>query len=280
MLKLRIITALVLGPLIIWSVLVFSHRAIAIEMAAILCIGAWEWARLAGINNQIGRITFALLMGLVFAAITLLIHQNHSFQLTGLYLAAVFWLFALIMVIYFNRAAIVPLDRNSTYAKLGTLIVGMGILAGSFVSIVALHRAPEYGAIYILVLLILIWVADSAAYFAGKAFGKNKLALNVSPGKSWEGVIGGMIGTMIAAYLSALYLEIESSLIIKFILIALLAISFSIVGDLTESLFKRRAGIKDSSQILPGHGGIMDRIDSLTAAAPIFVLGLTILGVR
>ncbi len=280
MLKQRIITALVLGPLVIWSVLSFPHPAIAIEMAVILCIGAWEWARLSGITSQIGRVGFALFNGGVFAGIAVLMHYDQSFLIPALYLAGIFWLFALVMVIYFNRKKITPLNNTSSLIKIFTLIFGSGILAGSFLSIVALHRDASYGSIYILALLILIWAADSCAYFAGKAFGKHKLAVNVSPGKSWEGVIGGLAGTIIAAYLFSLYLDISATNILKFIFIALITIGFSIVGDLTESLFKRRAGIKDSSQILPGHGGIMDRIDSLVAAAPIFILGLIILGVK
>ncbi len=280
MLKLRIITALVLGPLIIWSVLTFSHRAIAIELAGILCLGAWEWARLAGIKKQPGRIGFAIFMGAVFTAVSLLLHDDKSYLLPALYLAGLFWLFALFMVIYFNRTTITGLNNPSKMIITGTLVFGVGVLTGSFISITALHQNAQYGAIYILALLIMIWVADSAAYFSGKAFGKSKLAVNVSPGKSWEGVIGGLIGTVVVAYLFALYLNIESTYILKFIMIALITICFSIVGDLTESLFKRRAGIKDSSQILPGHGGIMDRIDSLTAAAPIFILGLIVFGVQ
>jgi len=280
MLKLRIITALVLGPLIIWSVLSFSHPAIAIEMAAILCLAAWEWARLAGIKNQPGRIGFAIFIAVVIAAIALLIHLDSSYILSGLYLTGIFWLFALVMVINSNRTVIKTLTKISFPGVAGSLLFGVGILAGSFLSIVALHRDVKYGAYYILALLILIWVADTAAYFSGKAFGKHKLAVNVSPGKSWEGVIGGMIATIIAAYLLTLYLNIDPENILSFILVAVIAISFSIVGDLTESLFKRRVGVKDSSQILPGHGGILDRIDSLTAAAPIFTLGLIMLGVQ
>ncbi len=280
MLKLRILTALVLGPLIIWSVLSFSHPAIAIEMAAILCLAAWEWARLAGIKNQIGRIGYAVFIAVIIAAITLLIHLDSSYLLPGLYLTGIFWLIALVLVINSNRTKIKTLNKISFPVIAGSLLFGVGILAGSFLSIVAVHRDVKYGAYYILALLILIWVADTAAYFSGKAFGKHKLAVNVSPGKSWEGVIGGMIGTVIAAYILTFYLNIESDNIMNFILVAVLTVSFSIVGDLTESLFKRRVGIKDSSRILPGHGGILDRIDSLTAAAPIFILGLILLGVQ
>jgi len=260
--------------------LVFPHPAIAIEMAVILCLGAWEWARLAGITNQIGRIGYALINGGVFAAIALLIHYDNYYLIPSLYLTGIFWLFSLFMVIYFNRAKITALNTTSLFVKISTLIFGTGILVGSFLSIVALHRDARYGAIYILALLILIWVADSAAYFAGKAFGKHKLAINVSPGKSWEGVVGGLAGAVIAAYLFSFYLEINTENVLSFVFIAVFTIAFSVVGDLTESLFKRRAGIKDSSQILPGHGGIMDRIDSLTAAAPIFILGLMIMDVQ
>jgi len=277
MLKLRIMTALVLGPLIIWSVLSFSHQYIAYELAGILCIGAWEWARLSNITHQMGRIGFAGLVAGLFALVSYVLHQDISLLNPILYVSTLFWLLALGLIVYANRRPVTAVDKLSPTMTLVSLLAGVFILLGAFIAITALHQ--QHGAKYIIVLLALIWIADSGAYFSGKAFGKHKLAVNVSPGKSWQGVYGALIGTGIAGYLISLYLEIAAAKVVYFILIALLTVVLSVVGDLIESLFKRRAGVKDSSNILPGHGGILDRIDSLLAAAPVFLLGLTSMGV-
>lgn len=280
MLKLRIITALVLGPLIIWSVLALPHKYLVIELLAILCLAAWEWARMSGIINQLGRIGFAMFVCGAMMFLTYFLHEYKSLINGLLYFFALFWACALILLFYINRAPIRVIQKITPSEMAVSLLTGLCILLGAFVSIAGLHQNPSYGAKYILVLLLIIWVADSAAYFAGKAFGKRKLAINVSPGKSWEGVIGAVVATVITAYLLTLYLKIDPSKMVAFILVALVTMIFSIVGDLIESLFKRRSGIKDSSQILPGHGGIMDRVDSLVSAAPIFLLGLIGMGIQ
>ena len=125
----------------------------------------------------------------------------------------------------------------------------------------------------------MVWGADTAAYFAGRRFGKNKLLFSVSPGKSWEGVWGALIASLVLAVLGAIYFEKFDAHFPAFMLVSLLAVIFSIIGDLNESYFKRRAGVKDSGTILPGHGGILDRIDSLTSAAPVFYSGLVLSGI-
>ena len=135
---------------------------------------------------------------------------------------------------------------------------------------VLLRDNPSYGSCYVLYLILIVWFADSGAYFAGKRWGQRKLADKVSPGKTLEGVAGALLMSSIVS-LAYLFLESMSFL---FMLLCLFTVIVSILGDLFESLFKRQAGIKDSGQILPGHGGILDRIDSLTSAAPIFVMGL------
>lgn len=280
MLKQRVITALVLGPFIIWSVLTFSHSALAIEMGIILVLAAWEWARLSGIQNQFGRVGYGIFVAGTLLLAAWLMHA-HTVQLEIiLYVAAVWWCLALLLIILSNRTKVSAVASFSNLAILGNLLFGTLVLFGAFVSIVGLHRFEEYGARYILLLLILIWAADSSAYFAGKAFGKHKLAANVSPGKTWEGVAGGVLATAIVAYIISVYLQLESPFSFYFVVIAIVTVGFSIVGDLVESLFKRRAGVKDSSQLLPGHGGVLDRIDSLLSAAPLFLLGLLLVGIK
>ena len=280
MLKQRVITALILGPFIIWSVLTFSHAALAIEMGIILVLAAWEWAKLSGIQNQFGRVGYGIFVAGTLLLSAWLMHA-HAVQLEViLYAAAVWWCLALLLIILANRTKVSAVASFSNLAILGNLLFGVVVLFGAFVSIVGVHRFEEYGARYILLLLILIWAADSSAYFAGKAFGKHKLAANVSPGKTWEGVAGGVLATAIVAYIISVYLQLENPFNFYFVTIAIITVGFSIVGDLIESLFKRRAGVKDSSQLLPGHGGVLDRIDSLLSAAPLFLLGLLIVGIK
>ena len=132
--------------------------------------------------------------------------------------------------------------------------------------------------------MFVVWGADVGAYFAGRKFGKHKLAPNVSPGKTWEGVFGGLATTLMIAFLAGLFLEDKTSLSLSaqqwaiLFLVTLLVTAVSVVGDLIESMVKRHRGIKDSSNLLPGHGGVMDRIDSMTAALPVFALALSVVG--
>lgn len=280
MLKQRILTALILGPFIIWSVVTFSHKALAIEMGLILMLAGWEWARLAGIHKQPGRVIYALVVGGLLLLLTELMHSHVNLLKPILYAVSVYWIVAVLFIIIANRKEVVVTEKVGLSTMLLNLLAGVLILGGAFIGIVAMQGVGGYGENYILVLLILIWVADSSAYFSGKAFGKHKLAANVSPGKTWEGVVGGMLATTLVAYIIGLYLKLDSTLILFFVLTAVVSIGFSIVGDLVESLFKRRAGVKDSSQLLPGHGGILDRIDSLLSAAPLFLLGLLMVGIK
>lgn len=280
MLKLRVITALILGPLILWSVLTFSHQAIAIEIGLILSLAAWEWARLSGIVHQAGRFSYAIFTLGVMLLLSYLIHESSNTIECVLYLSVAWWCLALLIVAYNNRKPVEQESSLSLFTVIRNLLAGLVIFAGAFVAITALHQNASYGAWFILILLILIWVADSAAYFSGKYLGKHKLAVHVSPGKTWEGVAGAMLATVISAFVAGYFLQLSIELIFGFTLIAVLSVAISIVGDLLESLYKRRAGIKDSSQLLPGHGGIMDRIDSLVAAAPVFLFGLQLVGIK
>jgi phosphatidate cytidylyltransferase len=133
-------------------------------------------------------------------------------------------------------------------------------------------RAPSY----LVFVLVLVFAADIGAYFAGRNFGRLKLAPRVSPGKTWEGVLGGLVSAALVAVVGAYWFDLPLA---RFLPLCTAVAAVSIVGDLTESMFKRYVGLKDSSKLLPGHGGILDRIDSLTAATPVFALGLMWLGV-
>jgi phosphatidate cytidylyltransferase len=283
MLKQRVLTALILGPLIIWSVLAFEHTALAIEMGLILMLAAWEWARMAGISNQMGRVGYSFFIAGLLLLLAWLMHIRSEWLQPVLYVFSVWWAIAVLIIVRANRKQVSIIERFTPGLIVQNLLAGCLVLGGAFIAVVGMHRLTGDGSVtakYILSLLILIWAADSAAYFTGKAFGKHKLAINVSPGKTWEGVAGAMLATVFIAYIIGVYLGQTSPASYYFIGIALISVCFSIVGDLMVSLFKRRAGVKDSSHLLPGHGGILDRIDSLMSSAPVFLLGLLVAGVK
>lgn len=280
MLRLRVITALVLAPLIIWSVLAFSHRALSVELALILSVAAWEWARLAGLKNHFACLAFAGVMLALMALATFLLHDSMHWLSWLLYGNLLWWVIGLILVVKFRLTPDQLPVRFNGFDIVLNLLAGIFIIGGAFVALVGLHRLSNFGAYYILVLLLLIWIADIAAYFSGKKFGRHKLAPYVSPGKTWEGVAGAAIAVLLAAVVIGKAMHYSHTDLALFALLVLITIALSILGDLTESLFKRRVGMKDSSHLLPGHGGILDRIDSLMAAAPVFLLGLMQVGVK
>jgi phosphatidate cytidylyltransferase len=187
-----------------------------------------------------------------------------------LWLSPVLWLVALLWVVRYPRPAF-------WQPILVRLIFGMAIMVTTWSALVVLKQQPHF-LTWILLLMGLIWGADSGAYFTGRRFGRTKLARRVSPGKSWEGVIGGVVVTQVGVSLFAYsqHWSLEQAFVLAFI--ALVTVLVSVLGDLTESMFKRHEGVKDSGHLIPGHGGVMDRVDSLTSAAPIFVLLLLLFG--
>ena len=156
------------------------------------------------------------------------------------------------------------------------LLAGFLVLLPPFIGLSALHREAAFGPGYVLFLFFLIWAADSGAYFVGRRMGRRKLAPNVSPGKSWEGLVGGLSAAAVVAVIGGRLLGLSGETMVWFVPLCLVVVLVSVVGDLVESLFKRSAGVKDSGRLLPGHGGALDRIDSITAAAPAFYLGLSL----
>ena len=269
MLRQRIITALILLPLVIFGILKLDTEVFALILAAIILLGGSEWCRMAGIKLKLQQLIFLALLAaaLWFAWLNI---ANSQFIELLLWSTLGWWLLALVWVLIYPNGA------NMWYGNLLLRVVaGLFILVPTWLALVKLQAELLYGPERVLFLMVLIWIADSGAYFSGRKFGRNKLAPKVSPGKSWEGVIGGAIASVIAAWLItmnfSLGLGFSATAAVTYVLIILI----SVLGDLTESMYKRRAGIKDSGAILPGHGGILDRIDSLTSAAPIFLLALT-----
>ncbi|MCK5717197.1 MAG: phosphatidate cytidylyltransferase [Thiomargarita sp.] len=260
MLKQRLITAFILMPLIIWVLLALPTQTFAGIIGLFMILGAWEWAGLCGWKM---RLPYTIVLSLGLYAVWL---QDNQHTLYIIYIACVWWLLALYWIVRYQQGQ--HLIPKSPIIK-GFL--GFLILLPAWLALCILHA--EQGGTAVLFLFFLIWGADTGAYFAGKQWGKHKLADKVSPGKTWEGVMGALVMSSLVA-LVYIFLEEKP---LSFMLLCLITVAVSILGDLVESLFKREAGFKDSGHILPGHGGMLDRIDSLTSAAPIFVLGLGIL---
>jgi phosphatidate cytidylyltransferase len=269
MLMQRVITAVILAPLVVAGFVWLHGPWFALFIGAVVTLAAWEWARLAGESAQKGRIVYALVVALILAGL-------YRYAVPPQYIlvpAVAWWLAAIFMISRYP-------DGNGLWS--GSMIAqlfGLFILLPAWYGLVWL-KLQTGGLWLILALMILVWAADIGAYFAGKTWGKRKLAPRVSPGKSIEGLLGGLVLTQVLTLAALVYLDWNLSDLLLGQLGALLVVLFSVVGDLTESMFKRDQGLKDSSNLLPGHGGVMDRIDSLTAAIPVFALCWLLVGAR
>lgn len=272
MLRDRIITAAALLTLIISAIFFFTTAWFAVVLGVFLTVGAWEWGHL--MQGQRAKSTPLLPLALVALMIPLWTIQHEPWLLPGLAgVAALGWCAILVGLPRAEHAR--PLHA---YPKVARFLIGAFLLAPPWLALIHLHAAPQFGPWHVLFLIGLVAVADSAAYFTGRAWGKNKLAPHISPGKTWEGVYGAMAATVIYAMVCGAGFGLSNLMLLEFVTLCIVTVMFSIVGDLFESLIKRQAGVKDSGRILPGHGGVLDRIDSLTSAAPIFTLGLWLLG--
>ncbi len=270
MLRQRVLTALVLAPLALWAIVALPETGFNLAWGGVVVLAAWEWGRLGGLRG-VGPVLYALIIA---ALVWLLFRLPEAprWQAGVLLLAGLWWLGILLRLSRFRQRP-VPAGVN----RFTALVSGIPVLLGAYFALVLLRHTPGLGYEYIILLMLLVWGADTAAYFAGRAFGRHKLLPNVSPGKTWEGVYGALLATLFIAAAGAWWLDIPPDRWADFLLVAVTTVVFSVVGDLNESYFKRRAGMKDSSHLLPGHGGILDRIDSLTAAGPVFLVGLNLL---
>ncbi len=284
MLKERVLSAIVMIILAVIALFWLSPLAFTIGLSAIIVLGMWEWAQLAGFKRPIARaiVAFVTTCLLIFPIIAGTSYIQATRFLTDettplLFVGGFWWLIAFVLVVSYPKSA--DIWAKSVAAK---FIFGFCTLIPFLIGTLALrfyqYNLDEHQGTYLLLyVFLLVWGADSGAYFAGRAFGKHKLAPKVSPGKSWEGAIGGVITSAIIAVIflnltpdNVFGRELNTS---AFIVLSVITVAVSILGDLSESMFKRQAGIKDSSQLIPGHGGILDRIDSLTAAVPVFAIG-------
>jgi phosphatidate cytidylyltransferase len=267
MLKQRLLTAIILIPIFIFLLFKLTAAAFAVLTAGLVFWCGWEWSFLIGIKKFPHCLIYpVLLMALMAGALFLPVPE--------VLIATFFWwLLATILVLLYPRAQAVW----SRYIWVRALM-GVFVLIPCWMAINFLRNVSGDSPSVLLFLFMMIWGADSGAYFVGKQWGKTKLAPLVSPGKSWQGFFGALIITILIAVLALWWSVTPYDLWPKIIALCLCTVIFSILGDLFESMLKRQAGRKDSGNLLPGHGGILDRIDSLTAAAPIFALGIILLG--
>lgn len=272
MLKTRILTALVLAPLVVAALFLLPPRGFGVAMLAVTLVAADEWALLAKFSPRT-RLVFVIVTLVTGAG--LLFAPASGFErgwpvaivLAGCGAGALFWL------------VVAPLWirlRWPTTGQLALVLPGWIVLIGAWMSLVELQSRSPW---LVLAAMAIVWIADTAAYFSGRAFGRRKLAPQISPGKTWEGVYGGLaavaiyaLGLLPFAREAGFAPAIGVAAVVAWLAFALLMAAVSVIGDLFESLLKRHAGVKDSGKLLPGHGGVLDRTDALLAAMPLAAL--------
>jgi len=290
LLKQRIITALILAPLAIAAIFYLPLVYFSAMLMAIIAIGAWEWGPLMGFKTTTKRIAFVVgtsgLIGIIWALLSpkspeSLWLSSTELQLDALYLlwlSVGWWLLSAVLMFVYPRCSSVWSKHRSIRGFFGWLTLIPTWLAFVVIRSNNYTDDPYHGAQLLMFLFLMVWSADIGAYFVGKACGKHKLMPNVSPGKTIEGFLGGIVSACILIAIAAYQLGWNSEQITTVLIITVIITTVSVLGDLNESMFKRQAGVKDSGSILPGHGGILDRIDSLTATAPIFALCYVMFG--
>jgi phosphatidate cytidylyltransferase len=260
MLRTRVITALLLATGFALVLFALPPVAAALAFAAIAALAAWEWGGLMR-QEQSARVLYALMLLVFCWQLTVAVPQLVPVLLG---VSAAFWI--LVVPLWFRFKW--TLAGNDFFGYL----LGALVILPTWAAMVALHAVNTW---LLLAAMALVWVADIAAYFTGRAFGKRKLAPAISPGKTWEGVAGAVVGVMIYGAVVLNFSPLAGNVPLAaplLVLLLLLLTAVSVMGDLFESLLKRQAGIKDSSNLLPGHGGVLDRIDALTSTLPLAAL--------
>ena len=259
--KQRIVTAIIALAVLGIVLFVVPELVTRVTIGLLILAGAWEWSGFFDGAGLAVRLSYVILIGAVLVGMSIIAATHvESILLAGL----VWWFMALIWTFFYPTR--IPAAVR--------WLCGILVLVPLYAALMLLYRADPT---ILLFALLIVWVADSGAYFAGKAMGRVKLAPQISPGKTWEGVIGGLFAVVLLTLARSLWVDTDLSVFVPF---CLAVASLSIVGDLTVSMFKRTAGVKDSGMLFPGHGGALDRIDSVAAAAPLFALGLSWAGLQ
>ena len=266
----RVGTALALAPLVLGITVYGTQGLFAGFCALVVLLAAWEWAGLTAPGKMYRRVPAPLLAALLLTVCYFNIDSTMTLFIVGLSLA--WWGLALVLILRRQHG------KEFTPGPVCQAGIGIIVLVPAWVSLVALRADPDLpGPALVTCLFLLVWGADTGAYYTGQRWGRTKLADQVSPGKTREGLYGALGCGLSVAVICALLLQMTVSKLVLFLLVSLATIAVSVVGDLAESLMKRSGGVKDSGELLPGHGGALDRIDSLTAAGPVFFTGVLLM---
>ncbi len=277
MTRTRVLAALVMGPLAIAAVLLLPTPWVAALSAAMFLQGLWEWLKLAEIEDPVARSVLLMTNLLLMVALVWASRSSSGgtlvlFQIMVM-IGVGWWLLSLLWLRHYNFAS----DHN-THARVFKLAAATLSIVPAWCALSLIHAERPHGHYWLLLALAIVWAADSGAYFAGRKFGRTKLSPRISPNKTVEGMIGGVIAGMLVAMVAAPLIGARVNQLPAIALVAAWTILFSVVGDLFESLLKRHVGMKDSGNLIPGHGGVLDRIDSVLAALPVFALGKLLFG--
>lgn len=268
MLYQRILTAIPLAAFVCWMIFFQPTSVFFYFVLFLVLISGYEWAKLSAVDNVFIRYAFAVFV----TAIVWLLNQYAGDHTLWVIYIAVLWWFGISYYLKFAK----PKSPGSEL-KLDKLLVAFIVLPAAALSmekIHAMHIGLDWqGPAWLFYALSLVWIADIGAYFSGKKFGKNKLAPHISPGKTKEGLVGAVVATSLYTLLASYYFDLDTERATLLLLLSVILTFISVTGDLYFSFLKREAGLKDSGNILPGHGGILDRIDSVLAAMPVFVIG-------
>ena len=283
MTKTRVLAALIMAPLAIGGVLLLPTAWLMLIAAAVFLVALWEWLKLADVEDLLAR---NILLACNLAVMVALVWGSRSadgsitlalLQLVAL-LGVAWWLLAMLWLLHFDFAS-----DHDTHARVFKLGAGTLAVVPAWCAMGVIHATDPNGHQWLLLALFLVWAADTGAYFAGrtfggKLFGGRKLAPRISPNKTIEGLLGGVVLAVVVALVGAKLIGTDNGALLSVIAVAIVTVLFSVVGDLFESLLKRHINVKDSSNLIPGHGGVLDRVDSVLAALPVFALGKAVLG--
>lgn len=277
MTRTRLLAALVMAPLAIAAVLLLPTPWMAALSAAAFLIGLWEWLRLTDIEDPIARGVLLVVNLLLMVALVWASRSNTGGSLVLLQIMVMigvgWWCLAALWLRHYDFAS-----NHDGHARIFKLAAATLSVIPAWCALALIHASQPNGNRWLLLALAIVWAADSGAYFAGRRFGKVKLSPRISPNKTVEGMIGGVAAGMVLALVAAPFAGASMKQLPYVAIVAIWTILFSVVGDLFESLLKRHVGVKDSSHLIPGHGGVLDRIDSILAALPVFALGKLLFG--
>ena len=267
MLKWRVITALLLAPPVFALVWYAPTVWLAVVFGAVILLAASEWAALVPLRSRPGRLAYVGAHLAVLVLAWLAVRGGAGGATPVLLVGALWWVAAVAWLVLYARAP----GGRAPPPVIGAA-VGFLVLTPAWAGMVFLHQQGPYGGYWVTLLLLLVWGSDVGGYFAGRAFGRRKLAPAISPGKTWAGVVGGLVLGLGAVGFDLAPAALPLGLLAAYVL----TIGFGVAGDLFESMMKRQRGVKDSGTLLPGHGGVLDRVDALVAGAPVLALGVAL----